>query len=176
MGYAVEMYLDPAAEERVRSVWNELKSAGLDSTMLDIGARPHLSLAVFDDVETPSLCALVEDFAASVVGFSSMFAAVGTFPGDEGVVFLAPAVSSELLALHRSLHERLVRLGQRSWSYYLPGRWVPHCTVGLGLTGSSLAEAISVCRRSAAFGPFEVRELGLIEFAPVTTVCVHGAR
>ena len=175
MGFAVEMYLDSAAEERVRSVWRSLRAAGLDSTMLDRGTRPHLSLAGIESVDMGLLCALIEEFAVSVVGCRSEFAAVGTFPGDEGVVFLAPVVSRELLALHRTFHERLGQLGQRSWEDYLPGRWVPHCTVGLGLAGSSLSEAIGLCRNSTALGPFEVAELGLIRFPPVTTVCAHGA-
>lgn len=130
---------------------------------------------MFESVAKEPLCALIREFVRMVVGLSSAFAAVGTFPGKEGVVFLAPVVSSELLALHRTFHEQLLQLGQRSWEYYLPGRWIPHCTVGLGLAGSSLSEAIALCRSSTALGPFGIRELGLIEFRPVTTVCIHGA-
>lgn len=174
MGFAVEMYFDREAEERVRSLWLELQAAGLDSTLLDIGARPHLSLAVFDRVEVSALCGLVEEFADRVHGYSSLFAAVGTFPGNEGVVFLAPAVSGELLALHGTFHRRLLDLGLETWEYYSPGRWIPHCTVALRLSSKALPEAVDLCRRSAALGPFTIRELGLIEFSPVKTVCRYG--
>jgi len=172
--FAVEMYLDSAAEDRVRAVWHSLQAAGLDSTMIDVGARPHLSLVVLDQAETESLCTLVQEFAASAVGLSSEFAGVGTFPGEEGVVFLAPVVRRELLILHRDFHRRLEPLGMKSHEYYRPERWVPHCTVGMGLSGDSLAAAMGICRGSAAFGPFTIAQVGLIEFRPVATLCLHG--
>jgi hypothetical protein len=82
-------------------------------------------------------------------------------------------VTRELLALHREFHSRLELLGMKSHGYYLPGRWVPHCAIGLGLSGNALEAAVSICRESAALGPFAIEQLGLIEFRPVSTLCVH---
>jgi len=45
------------------------------------------------------------------------------------VVFLAPVVTAELLEIHRSFHEGLEARYILSDSYYLPERWVPHCTI-----------------------------------------------
>ena len=51
--------------------------------------------------------------------------------------------------------------------YYLPGNWVPHCTVAIDLSATEVIEAVVYCRE--AFQPIsgQFREIGLVEFRPV---------
>ena len=55
------------------------------------------------------------------------FPSVGIFPTN-GTVFLAPTVTNELLKLHHSYHDYFKTFHNPN-SYYVPGKWVPHCTI-----------------------------------------------
>ena len=164
MGFAVEMYFDPQTEARVRDVWWELARQGVNSYQVDVGARPHVSLAVFLDLDPECLREDMADFARRTPCLPVCLGSVGSFPGGEGVVFLAPVVSAGLLEMHRCYHEGLARLGVRPVPYYLPSEWVPHCTVAMHSPGDQLAKAVQVCRQSKVFGSGWFQEIGLIRF------------
>jgi 2'-5' RNA ligase len=59
-------------------------------------------------------------------------ASVGAFPAAEGVLFLAPAASVELVQLQLEVLERLRQTGAEIEPYWLPRQWVPHCTLAIG--------------------------------------------
>ena len=102
-GYAVEMYFDSADEQRVCDLIDQLSSRGIRSS-LPAAARPHVSLAVFDRVDVERMSAALREFARDCPALRLCLASIGRFPTDEGVVFLAPVVTSELLELHAKLH------------------------------------------------------------------------
>ncbi|MCV5434160.1 2'-5' RNA ligase family protein, partial [Escherichia coli] len=56
------------------------------------------------------------------------FPSVGVFPTN-GTVFLAPTVTDELLKFHHSYHDYFNNFHDNPNSYYVPGKWVPHCTI-----------------------------------------------
>jgi 2'-5' RNA ligase len=68
--------------------------------------------------------------------------ALGTFPGSEGVLFLATTVDAELLAQHRRVSEVLAGGWVEPWQHYLPGRWVPHCTLTQRLDHDQVVNAL----------------------------------
>jgi len=133
VGYAVELYFDRDTEERIGRLWDVYKERDFTSLLPAIGSRPHISLAVFTDVILETLNDVVVEVAQSAAPLELGLAAVAGFPGNEGVLFLAPTVSRELVTLHEALHHRLQESGLRANPYYLPGRWVPHCTIASDL-------------------------------------------
>ena len=50
MGYAVHLYFDKQTETRIFTLWQRLAEQGVSSVVLDIDSRPHVSLAVFKDI------------------------------------------------------------------------------------------------------------------------------
>jgi len=46
-----------------------------------------------------------------------------------GAVFLGVPVTTELLAFHADIHAALAGQPVDHWPHYLPGTWVPHCTL-----------------------------------------------
>jgi hypothetical protein len=50
MGYSIELYFDPRFEEKIRRLWNDLAESGVPSILHQIGSRPHLSLAVLENI------------------------------------------------------------------------------------------------------------------------------
>lgn len=136
MGYAVELYFDRGTEERITRLWDTYREQNVTSLLPDLGFRPHISLAVFRDVEPALLTDVLVDIARNTLPLEVGLAAVASFPGAEGVLFLVPTVSKELIELHEYFHERISKLGLKANPYYLPGRWVPHCTIASDLSSS----------------------------------------
>jgi 2'-5' RNA ligase len=144
MPFAVELLLDGRAREAVRRVWEALAEAGVSSAMLDAGARPHVTLAVYEDLDLGPFRTQVEAFFAGETSIDVPLSSVGTFHGNEGVLFLAPVVTPDLLALHARFHRRFDHLAGGAWAYYRPGSWVPHCTLALGVSTEERAVATDV--------------------------------
>ncbi|MDE2847590.1 MAG: 2'-5' RNA ligase family protein [Gemmatimonadota bacterium] len=168
MGYAIELFFDDAGERAVRDIWVGLGTALGQPSLSELGARPHVSLAVYGDgLDTNGFPERLFDFARSVAPFEFKLSSVGTFPGSEGVLFLAPVVTRRLLEVHARFHEVFSKHENAGMGYYLPGNWVPHCTVAIELAAAEVTAALAYCRET--FQPISGRfqEIGLVEFRPV---------
>jgi 2'-5' RNA ligase len=173
MAFAVITYFNPTAEAEVQSLWALLSEKQISSVIATMGIRPHLSLACIENLDAQQVCAMLKTFAQSVSPLTIKFGAVGTFPTEQGVVYLAPVVTLELLQLHEEFRVRLADLGFSSHEYYRPGNWIPHCTVAINLPPESVPAAVSVCRRSDVFHAVQLVEIALVEYLPVREICVH---
>jgi 2'-5' RNA ligase len=137
------MYFDDRADASVRKLWQVLTDAGLPSmaTFTHRRHRPHVSLTVAESLAGADLTQLRSVLRADQPTLHLYV--LGTFPGSLGVLFLTVPVTTELLALHADVHAALTGQPVEHWPYYLPGNWVPHCT---------LAEGLDKAQASAAFG------------------------
>jgi 2'-5' RNA ligase len=173
MRFAVELYFDPSTEASLKALWGSLSQADVSSLLLEIGSRPHVSLADFEQIDPAILCAELETFAEKTSSLPVTLSAVGVFPTTEGVVYMAPVVTQELLTLHMRFHERLNALCIASSLYYRPGHWVPHCTCAAELPPQKILAAVEICRRSDVFNrPARLTAIGLIEYRPARELCV----
>ena len=175
MGYAIELFYDDASERAVRDIWDGLGAALGKPSLSEIGARPHVSLAVYDDgLETTDFPERLLEFARSIDPFDFMLSSLGTFPGQEGVVFLAPVVTRRLLAVHKQFHEVFLKQASSGTAYYLPGFWVPHCTVAIDLSAAEVTAAVAYCREASQPISGRFQEIGLVEFRPVKELITCG--
>ncbi|MEN4013723.1 MAG: 2'-5' RNA ligase family protein [Chloroflexota bacterium] len=166
-GYAVELYFDDGTEQRVLEMRRALIEQGY-TTLLDLlEFRPHVSLTVLSNTDLDRLNTLLLDFSTTVAPFEVRLSAIGAFPTTENVLFLVPAASHALLECHRRFHQRLAEIHLESWPYYLPGQWVPHCTIEINIPAERFAAALDFTRRT--FQPLVGRceAIGVIEFRPV---------
>ena len=163
MPFVVELYMDESTDAAVRQVWQEIAEAGLSSDMIKSAFQPHVSLAVYQDIDILDFKRDMEAFAKTVPPFALDLASIGTFPTDEGVVFLAPTVTGTLLDVHDMLHEALAHHQRTVSNYYIPDRGTPHCTVAIGLKPEQVSAAIEVCRKAPLplSGRFE--RIGVVE-------------
>ena len=129
MPYAVELYFDTDAERRIRHLWQAIATAGVRFIPLEIGARPHSSLTAFDEVDASALMMTIQSLSRQNDPLEILFASIGCFARDHGVVFIASVVHADLLAQHSNFHNLLHRSGLSSNSLYVPGNWVAHCTI-----------------------------------------------
>ena len=174
MGYAVELFYDHESELAVRKVWDGAGEATGQSSLSETGARPHVSLAVYDDdLDATGFQEKLQEFADTTEPFEFRLTSVGTFPGNEGVVYLSPVMTQDLMAVHRRYHQTFLKYEPYVQAYYLPGNWVPHCTVAIDLEVSGILKAVAYCR--TRFQPVTGRfaEIGLVEFQPVKELSIY---
>ncbi len=162
-GYAVELYLDRQAAAVIRRIRRVLCEHGIGGRLEIPSERPHVSLAVFpSSVDCRVLVPLVRAYAMILPVATVELSAIGTFPTEGNVLFLVPVPSVQLLRTHEELHRRLAAKGLVPSAYYLPGTWVPHCSLGLDIPPAQLASAVELCK--GMFSPVQgqLEELGII--------------
>jgi hypothetical protein len=178
----VELRFDEDLAERVRALRQALERIGAGSFGPGGAPVPHISLAVYDDeaeIDAAAAGDLVAELAALGARGEIAFASLGVFPTEENVLFLAPVVTPALLDLHAAYHALANRLGATCRPHYLPGRWVPHCT--LSMLGPIAAVQDGLGHLAARWRPLRgvVRSAALIRVPPLTTIIerpLTGAR
>jgi 2'-5' RNA ligase len=166
MPYAVEMYFDEASTARIREMWNRLAGIGL-SAMIDCGARPHVSLAVCEQIDLNAASAILDDCSAGVPAFAISLASCGMFPGAEYVVFLAPKVTARMLEWHARFHEMITVATGGMWAHYTPPQWMPHCTLATRVLPEQVGAALEILRDFELPIPCRVISMGIVELRPV---------
>lgn len=123
--HIVFLNLDADSCSVLTDYWNDL---GLVSEV-----APHVTLALYENSDAANrakITAVAQNIAAVFEAPTVRFASFGMFPGKEKtVLFLAPIVTSPLLEFHKKFHELSTREGLTGNGLYLPGEWVPHCTL-----------------------------------------------
>lgn len=167
MAHAIRLYFDAELEAALTGVKAALTRAGVMPALELLGNRPHVSVAAADELNVPYCTSMLERLSKAQRSFAANFAAFGTFPGGQGVVYLSPTPSELLLSIHRAVYRQLTDAGIRLHEHFLPEGWVPHVTVGFELTGQEVALALSWLH--ANFKPLTGRlgSIGLVKYPPV---------
>ncbi len=158
MAHAIEMFFDDQADAAGRRVWHRLAESGLSSleTYSHLRHRPHLSLAVGSNLDVRDTAVLAD--IAAVVHAGPLprlhLPALATFAGNRGILFLAAVATAPLLALHERVDDVLQAHRIDRWPHYLPGSWVPHCTLAMDLPRADLSSAV---RLLSGFEPFDAQ-------------------
>lgn len=166
-GYAVELFFDQKMEDEILTFRDSLYKLGINPVLGDMGDRPHVSLAVFGNLDIDQVVKMTSTFCHQCKQFPAQLAAFGAFPTDSNVIYLLPVPSRQLLDLHKEFHEHLSREKILSSHYYLPGQWVPHCTLEFELSDDQFNLAFQLCKQhfSPIHGSFS--SIGVIGFRPI---------
>jgi 2'-5' RNA ligase len=156
MVQALDLTFDQPTDTRVRSEWEALRAAGLPSLARHTGVtnRPHLTLDSRSRIAPEAETGLAE-----VARRLPLEIRVGTlllFHAKQRWVLARHVVVDRALL---ELHEHVVSvLGPGGSPLTGPRRWVPHVTLGRGLTDAQLPAALDVVAESQ---PFTARALRL---------------
>ena len=82
MAFAIQLFVDPVSDTAVRILWEEVARIGL-SKMRDSGNRPHVSLAIYRELDVPVCASLLTSFAHMHAPFSLTFESLGDFSRRE---------------------------------------------------------------------------------------------
>lgn len=176
MPYAIVLYFDQKTEEVISGLWKRLADEGISSEIAASGIRPHLTLAIYDELKCQpcenELSRLAADSSFMLLNASHL----GIFYQPDLILFLAPTPGQALLAFHARIHTNIAVEAQGSWPLYQPGRWVPHCTLAMNLTQDSLSRALPLC--AALPLPLEMRttQVGAVEFLPVKDLFCYSLK
>ena len=87
--YAVEFLFDTVSSSKIEEIWQKLQcvgASGPDRDMLESGAKPHISLAVLNDIEDAGRN--LRTLASETDSFTISLSSVGIFTGSENVLYL----------------------------------------------------------------------------------------
>lgn len=130
MKYAIEMYFDKETENEIMRLAQKVADNNLSTKFLEWKTRPHITMAVFNDVDESKCIELLNNFAKGVKAIPAFLDSVAMF-NDTKTVFLNPTMTKSMFELHSDLHEKLKEFDTQGWEWYLPDGWVPHCTIAL---------------------------------------------
>ena len=162
---AVELFFDGLSESRICDLWHQFDSFGPPS-MRDSSVRPHITLLACDSMDVTTASTFLERIATVTPSFAVSLGSLGLFPAPLPVAFLAPKVTSDLLALQARIFAEFSSLAAGCSSLYSPEQWIPHCTIALELSPQHLGFALDACR---AFGlPLAciASEISLVDYSP----------
>ena len=170
MPFAVVLYFDSQSGKTIRKVWDQINASGLTANMQEAGFRPHITLAVFDQLACQPCENALADLAAHTHLIPLQLHHLGIFSQPEPVIFVAPIPTMELLMFHQSVIETLSADGSQPRDIYQPGEWIPHCTLAIGFDPRNMPELIRLSMNLEL--PFDARidQLGVVEYQPLKDI------
>jgi 2'-5' RNA ligase len=128
MALAVCLLFDSRTDEAVRGLWRRLEDVGVPTLLSHTHGQhtPHLSYAVlrtFDVDKITDAMDLLPDEGPMTLHFD----ALGMFRRSRS--WLVPAVTSDIAARQERVVQAVESTGADLHRHYVPGVWVPHCTV-----------------------------------------------
>ena len=126
MALAVCLLFDARSDQALRRLWGRLEDGGVGSLLSHTHGRhvPHLSYAVLRQWDLEAVRRVVTSLPAGGA-VTLRFDALGSF--RRGRAWLVPAVTSDLMQRQERVCAALT--GFDLHRNYVPGCWVPHCTL-----------------------------------------------
>lgn len=90
------------------------------------------------------------------------FPSIGTFPTN-GTIFLAPTTTDEMLRFHYSCHDYFKTFHDNLNSYYVPGKWIPHCTIANRVNTNQFLSVMEYVYEKFDFATASIEKLKLIK-------------
>ncbi len=169
MPSALVLYFDESSEISIIRLWEALESEGI-SLDYSTDIRPHITLGIYDELFCQSCSKELAELEKQANDLSITFSHFGIFHEPEVVLFLAPTPTTELLEFHNRIHKNLADFSKTPWEFYQPGKWVPHCTLALGIQPDQFNKAIKVSTQLQLPMTVNTSEIGVVEFHPMNGV------
>jgi hypothetical protein len=152
----LEFFFDREADAAVRGLWRGLSEAGVQGPPRH---RPHVTFAAAQTIPAATRNALREDLR--LLSIPALW--LSTLAAFDGSLVLTAVVDTELLAVHSAVHDVLAKRVKQPVAYYLPGSWIPHCTLAEGLEPAQMTAGF------ATLYPVGSIRAGITEIAVVDT-------
>ncbi|MEY8347094.1 2'-5' RNA ligase family protein [Bacillus cereus] len=154
--YAVIVTFDERFSKHVKAIGKELKDFGHNEDL-----EHHITLADYHTLDLKTYGEKLEEFTENIECFPVEFSSVGTFPTN-GTIFLAPTVTRGLLELHQSFHNHFADFHDQPHSYYVPEKWVPHCTIANRLEQEQFVRVMEIVYKNFSAQKATIESLKLI--------------
>ncbi|RLQ89838.1 2'-5' RNA ligase family protein [Planomicrobium sp. Y74] len=161
--YWVVALFDEKTEQRIEEIWKGLSDNNISFYGEEIkDGRPHLTLGSYSELAEHEFIRLMDEFYTGRRSFDITFNAIGTFLNYK-TLFLSPTLTKELSDFHTHHHKHFRDFNSTANTYYLPGEWIPHCTLANKVSNEKLSQAFNFCleRQQTLHG--KVTEIALIK-------------
>ena len=154
MKYVVEFLFDPQSEHAIHSLWDKLSEQSLPNFLRDHHIRPHMTLAVYDNIAIHVAERHLAELCTRFKPFSVLLNTLGTFYSSDNVIFTAPVYSDKLKNIHAAFHQKFAQFVSYVHPHHVPQNWQPHCTLAMHFSDTQFLKAFDMIRKE--FHPLEV--------------------
>lgn len=167
MPYAVILDFDDHSSSPIDRVWTSIHDSGLTANMTDAGIRPHLTLAVYDQLTCQPCENRLAQLAAQTRRISLRMSYFGFFTDPEPVLFVAPIPTRQLIRFHTDVLAALDIDGNDPRDIYKPGQWIPHCTLAIGFEKDKLKDVMDLTFSLELPLDISASSISVVEYQPL---------
>ncbi|MFA2640310.1 2'-5' RNA ligase family protein [Bacillus cereus] len=152
--YAIIATFDRVFTNKIIELQNEITN--IIGTNQLAGVEPHITLADYNELDVNLYTKKLEEFVAVQENMAEVI-----FPTN-GTIFLAPTITGELIRFHHSYHNYFKTFHNNLNSYYVPGKWVPHCTIANRLHTNQFLSVMEYIYEKFDYATASIEKLKLI--------------
>lgn len=165
MPYAIVLKCSNATAAPVTNLWREASRFESAPSMEALNYPPHLTFAVYQDIDVPLLFATAQKAFGKTPLLSIEFSGIGHFPNDMLVLWARPADDRILRQIHRAIHDEIDPALCHEHSR--PDHWQPHCTIAMKIPANSAEQALKWAATTPARFTLTFDAVDCISFPPV---------
>lgn len=160
--YALIAEFDEKTNDYFFKLWEGLMKDGMLSEKSQ-PKSPHITIADYLEIDLDEFISLMKSLYKDKKKIVLNFKSLGTFINTETLYF-QPNLSRELLYFHLEHHNSFSNFEYDGNSYYLPGNWIPHCTVWSRLGRENIIKVFEYCYNNPIKFKSEISKLSLLRF------------
>lgn len=161
--YAIVGYLDYETDEYIKNLWKVLSEKDITRYGVEAkGKRPHITLADYENIDKAEFIKLFNNYYKDKIKVDINLNVLGTFI-NTGTLFLSPTLSDKLFNFHKNHHNYFKEFDLNDRSLYLPGNWIPHCTIASRLSEENMIRAFRYCKSTIKKVIGKLEEIAFIE-------------
>ena len=177
MPIAIVLAFDGESTTILNRVYKKLKENNFNSYYQLV--MPHITLKLYENIDLQVIMERINHLCDNLAPFRIQISSYGYFPSEEGVLFLNPKASIELLNIQQKISELFedFQVGASSKT------WVPHCTLATDIPIKKIGEAIELVKEDIIMkmgAPFYVdaQSIGTVEFTtdPSTIISINECK
>jgi len=165
VAYAISLKCANDTAKPVLDPWDEASRFETAPSMQALNYKPHLTLAIYDNVRPEPPLQAVRKVFRGMPALSIEFSGIHHFTNELLVLWVRPVDDSALRHIHQALHREIDPLLCRE--HYRPARWQPHCTIAMHIPQTSAASALTWAAETPARFTIGFDVVDTLRFPPV---------
>jgi 2'-5' RNA ligase len=141
MALAINIRADHASAGDIERLWDHVAAFEDAPSMRALGYRPHLTFAIYDDVDEATAREAMQRAAIGQTQLRITFSRIRWFEGSPLVLWAEPSREAALARMHASISAAIDPV--RCRPHYRPEAWTPHCTLGVRIADRWRDDAIA---------------------------------
>jgi 2'-5' RNA ligase len=144
MALAINIRSDHDSAGEIERLWDQVAAFEDAPSMRALGYRPHLTFAIYDDVDESTAREAMQRAAIGQTQLRITFSRIRWFEGPPLVLWTEPSRDGALARMHASISAAIDPASCRP--HYRPDAWTPHCTLGMRIADARRNDAIAFAR------------------------------